>query len=230
MKTLGLIGGMSWESTVPYYRLINQTVKEQLGGLHSARLLLYSVDFAQIERLQHAGDWDAAGVVLADAGRALRAGGAELLVICTNTMHKVADVVESASGLPLLHIADPTGEEIRRAGLQRIGLLGTRFTMEQDFYRQRLVERHGLEVLVPDADDRDTVHRVIYEELCLGTIREESRARYRAIIERLVARGAQGVILGCTEIGLLIGAEDAAVPLFDTTALHARHAALAALG
>lgn len=230
MKTLGLIGGMSWESTVPYYRLINQTVKEQLGGLHSARLLLYSVDFAQIERLQHAGDWDAAGAVLADAGRALRAGGAELLVICTNTMHKVADAVESASGLPLLHISDPTGEEIRRAGLQRIGLLGTRFTMEQDFYRQRLVERHGLDVLVPDADDRDTVHRVIYEELCLGTIREESRVRYRAIIERLVARGAQGVILGCTEIGLLVGADDAAVPLFDTTALHARHAALASLG
>ncbi|MDI9238109.1 aspartate/glutamate racemase family protein [Lysobacter sp. LF1] len=229
MKTLGLIGGMSWESTVPYYRLINQTVKEQLGGLHSARLLLYSVDFAQIERLQHAGDWDAAGAVLADAGRALRAGGAELLVICTNTMHKVADAVESASGLPLLHIADPTGEEIRRAGLQRIGLLGTRFTMEQDFYRQRLVERHGLEVLVPEADDRDTVHRVIYEELCLGTIRAESRAQYRAIIERLVARGAQGVILGCTEIGLLVGADDAQVPLFDTTALHARHAALAAL-
>lgn len=229
MKTLGLIGGMSWESTVPYYRLINQTVKEQLGGLHSARLLLYSVDFAQIERLQHAGDWDAAGAVLADAGRALRAGGAELLVICTNTMHKVADAVESASGLPLLHIADPTGEEIRRAGLQRIGLLGTRFTMEQDFYRQRLVERHGLEVLVPEADDRDTVHRVIYDELCLGTIRAESRAQYRAIIERLVARGAQGVILGCTEIGLLVGADDAQVPLFDTTALHARHAALAAL-
>lgn len=229
MKTLGLIGGMSWESTVPYYRVINQTVKERLGGLHSARLLLYSVDFAQIEKLQHAGDWDAAGVVLADAARSLKAGGADLLVICTNTMHKVADAVEAASGLPLLHIADPTGDAIRRAGLSRVGLLGTRFTMEQDFYRQRLVQRHGLEVLVPDADDRDIVHRVIYDELCLGTIRSTSRAQYRDIIERLVARGAQGVILGCTEIGLLVGDEDAPVPLFDTTALHARQAALAAL-
>lgn len=229
MKTLGLIGGMSWESTVPYYRLINQTVKEQLGGLHSARLLLYSVDFAQIEKLQHAGDWDAAGAVLADAARALKAGGAQLLVICTNTMHKVADAVEAASGLPLLHIADPTGEEIRRHGLQRVGLLGTRFTMEQDFYRQRLTDRHGLEVLVPDADDRETVHRVIYEELCLGTIREQSRQQYRDVIARLVGRGAQAVILGCTEIGLLVGDGDAEVPLFDTTALHARHAALAAL-
>ena len=229
MKTLGLIGGMSWESTVPYYRIVNQTVKERLGGLHSARLLLYSVDFAQIEKLQHAGDWDAAGTVLADAARALRAGGAQLLVICTNTMHKVADAVETASGLPLLHIADATGEAIRDAGLQRVGLLGTRFTMEQDFYRQRLVERHGLEVLVPEPDDRDTVHRVIYDELCQGTIREESRARYRTVIERLVARGAQGIILGCTEIGLLEGDDDASVPLFDTTALHARAAALAAL-
>ena len=229
MKTLGLIGGMSWESTVPYYRLINQTVKERLGGLHSARLLLYSVDFAEIEKLQHAGDWDAAGEVLADAARALKAGGAELLVICTNTMHKVADAVEAASGLPLLHIADATGDEIRRQGLTRIGLLGTRFTMEQDFYRRRLVERHGLEVLVPDADDRDLVHGVIYDELCLGTIRDESRAQYRRVMDALVARGAQGIVLGCTEIGLLVGEGDASVPLFDTAALHARHAALAAL-
>lgn len=229
MKTLGLIGGMSWESTVPYYRLINQTVKERLGGLHSARLLLYSVDFAQIEKLQHAGDWDAAGAVLADAARSLKAGGAQLLVICTNTMHKVADAVEAASGLPLLHIADATGEEIRRAGLQRIGLLGTRFTMEQDFYRKRLIERHGLEVLVPEADEREIVHRVIYDELCQGAIREESRAQYRRIMAALVERGAQGIILGCTEIGLLVGQGDASVPLFDTTALHARHAALAAL-
>ena len=229
MKTLGLIGGMSWESTVPYYRTINQTVKEQLGGLHSARLLLYSVDFAQIEKLQHAGDWDAAGAVLADAARSLKAGGAQLLVICTNTMHKVADAVETASGLPLLHIADPTGEAIRAHGFTRIGLLGTRFTMEQDFYRQRLVERHGLEVLVPEADERDIVHRVIYDELCQGEIREESRAQYRGVMASLVARGAQGIILGCTEIGLLVGEGDASVPLFDTTALHARAAALAAL-
>jgi aspartate racemase len=228
MKTLGLIGGMSWESTVPYYRLINQTVKQELGGLHSARLILYSVDFAEIERLQMSGDWDTAGQVLADAARALRAGGAELLVICTNTMHKVADVVEAASGLPVLHIADATANEIRARGLQRVGLLGTRFTMEQDFYRQRLVG-HGLEVLVPDADDRGIVHRVIYDELCLGQVRDESRQQYRRIITGLVARGAQGVILGCTEIGLLVGDDDASVPLFDTAALHARHAALAAL-
>lgn len=228
MKTLGLIGGMSWESTVPYYRLINQTVKEQLGGLHSARLLLYSVDFAEIERLQQSGDWDTAGQVLADAARALRAGGAELLVLCTNTMHKVADAVESAAGLPLLHIADATAAEIRAQGLTRIGLLGTRFTMEQAFYRERL-ESHGLEVLVPETDDRGIVHRVIYDELCLGQVREASREQYRRIIAELVAGGAQGVILGCTEIGLLVGPGDASVPLFDTAALHARHAALAAL-
>lgn len=230
MKTLGLIGGMSWESTVPYYRTINQTVKEQLGGLHSARLLLYSVDFAEIEKLQHADDWDAAGAVLADAARSLKAGGAQLLVICTNTMHKVADAVEAASGLPLLHIADATGDAIRARGITRIGLLGTRFTMEQDFYRRRLIERHGLDVLVPESDERDLVHRVIYDELCQGVIRDESRAQYRRVMDGLVARGAQGIILGCTEIGLLVGEDDASVPLFDTTALHARAAALAALG
>lgn len=230
MKTLGLIGGMSWESTVPYYRMINQTVKEQLGGLHSARLLLYSVDFAEIEKLQHAGDWVAAGAVLADAARSLKAGGAQLLVICTNTMHKVADAVEAASGLPLLHIADATGDAIRARGITRIGLLGTRFTMEQDFYRRRLIERHGLDVLVPEPDERDLVHRVIYDELCQGVIRDESRTQYRRVMDGLVARGAQGIILGCTEIGLLVGEGDASVPLFDTTALHARAAALAALG
>ncbi|UOF15151.1 aspartate/glutamate racemase family protein [Lysobacter capsici] len=229
-KTLGLLGGMSWESTLPYYRVINETVRERLGGLHSARLLLYSVDFAEVERLQHAGDWDAAGALLGRAARSLRDGGAELLVICTNTMHKVADAVETASGLPLLHIADPTGAAIRAAGLTKIGLLGTRFTMEQAFYRQRLIERHGLDVIVPDDDGRELVHKVIYEELCLGRIRDESRAAYRRIIAELAARGAQGVILGCTEIGLLIGPADVDVPLFDTTALHARAAALAAIG
>ncbi|CAA9345563.1 MAG: Aspartate racemase [uncultured Lysobacter sp.] len=228
MKTLGLIGGMSWESTVPYYRLINQVVAERLGGLHSARLLLYSVDFAQIERLQQMGDWDAAGEVLADAARALRAGGAELLVICTNTMHKVADAVEAASGLPLVHIADATAQAITSLGLQRVGLLGTRFTMEQRFYIERL-ERHGLEVLVPDDAQRDLVHRVIYDELCRGRIEAASRGAYRDIIASLVERGAQGVILGCTEIGLLVQPGDASVPLFDTAALHARAAALAAL-
>ncbi|MBW8808556.1 MAG: aspartate/glutamate racemase family protein, partial [Lysobacter sp.] len=189
-KTLGLLGGMSWESTLPYYRVINETVRERLGGLHSARLLLYSVDFAEVERLQHAGDWDAAGALLGRAARSLRDGGAELLVICTNTMHKVADAVETASGLPLLHIAEPTGEAIRAAGLTKIGLLGTRFTMEQAFYRQRLIERHGLEVIVPDDDGRDLVHKVIYEELCLGRIRDESREAYRRIIAGLAARGA----------------------------------------
>jgi aspartate racemase len=229
-KTLGLLGGMSWESTLPYYRVINETVRERLGGLHSARLLLYSVDFAEVERLQHAGDWDAAGALLGRAARSLRDGGAELLVICTNTMHKVADAVETASGLPLLHIADPTGAAIRAAGLTKIGLLGTRFTMEQAFYRQRLIERHGLDVIVPDDDGRELVHKVIYEELCLGRIRDESREAYRRIISELAARGAQGVILGCTEIGLLIGPADVEVPLFDTTALHARAAALAAIG
>lgn len=229
-KTLGLLGGMSWESTLPYYRVINETVRERLGGLHSARLLLYSVDFAEVERLQHAGDWDAAGALLGRAARSLRDGGAELLVICTNTMHKVADAVETASGLPLLHIADPTGAAIRAAGLTKIGLLGTRFTMEQAFYRQRLIERHGLDVIVPDDDGRELVHKVIYEELCLGRIRDESREAYRRIIARLATRGAQGVILGCTEIGLLIGPADVEVPLFDTTALHARAAALAAIG
>lgn len=230
MKTLGLLGGMSWESTLPYYRQINETVRERLGGLHSARLLLYSVDFAEVERLQHAGDWDAAGALLGRAACSLRDGGAQLLVICTNTMHKVADAVEAACGLPLLHIADPTGAAIRAAGLRSVGLLGTRFTMEQDFYRRRLIERHGLEVIVPDAAARERVHRIIYDELCLGRIRDESRREYQAVIADLVAQGAQGVILGCTEIGLLIGDDDVAIPRFDTAALHARAAALAAIG
>jgi aspartate racemase len=224
MKTIGLIGGMSWESTMPYYRLINEGVKQRLGGLHSARLVLYSVDFHEIERLQHDGNWDEAGAQLAAAARALRAAGAEFLVLCTNTMHKVAATIEAAVEIPLLHIADPTAEAIRQAGIGTIGLLGTRFTMEEDFYRGRLAAHHGLNVLIPDAADREVVHRVIYAELCLGATREESRAAYRAIIGRLAAQGAQGIILGCTEIGLLIKPEDAPVPLFDTTALHAASA------
>jgi aspartate racemase len=228
MKTLGLIGGMSWESTIPYYREINRTVAQRLGGLHSARLLLYSLDFAQLEALQRTGDWDEAGRMLGDAARALRAGGAELVVICANTMHLVADAVEAASGLPVLHIADATAGAIEAAGLTRVGLLGTRYTMEQPFLRERL-ERRGLEVIVPDEPQRDTVHRVIYEELCRGRIEDASREQYRAIIASLVERGAQGVILGCTEIGLLVAPDDASVPLFDTAALHARAAALAAL-
>lgn len=230
METLGLLGGMSWESTALYYRLVNETVRERLGGLHSARLLLYSVDFAQIERLQHAGDWDGAGRVLGAAARALRDGGAGRLVLCTNTMHKVADAIEAGAGLPLLHIADPTGAAIRAAGFTRVGLLATRFTMEQAFYRRRLAERHGLDVRVPDAAARERVHRVIYEELCLGVVRDASREAYRRIIARLVDEGAECIILGCTEICLLVGDGDAEVPLFDTTALHARAAALACIG
>lgn len=229
MKTIGLIGGMSWESTVPYYRLINETVKERLGGLHSAKVILYSVDFYEIERLQHSGDWDAAGMLLADAARSLEAAGADFLVLCTNTMHKVAPAIEAAVRIPLFHIADPTAEDIKRAGFSKVGLLGTRFTMEQAFYKDRLRERHGLDVLVPDQEDRDIVHCVIYDELCLGTIRPESGTEYRRIIAGLVARGAEAVILGCTEISLLVDQQDSTVPLFDTTAIHARKAAEFAL-
>lgn len=229
MKTIGLLGGMSWESTLPYYRHINEAVRERLGGLHSARLLLYSLDFHEIEALQRQGDWAAAGALLADAARRLESAGADFLLLCTNTMHKVADAIEAASDLPLLHIADPTAAAIQAAGLQRVGLLGTRFTMEQPFYRARLEDRHGIQVLVPDEPDRAEVHRVIYEELCLGVVSEASRQAYRQVIGRLVARGAQAVILGCTEIGLLVQAGDAEVPLFDTCVLHAQAAAERAL-
>ncbi|WP_275113412.1 aspartate/glutamate racemase family protein [Rhodanobacter thiooxydans] len=214
---------MSWESTVSYYREINEGVKQQLGGLHSARLLLFSVDFHEIEQLQHAGEWEKAGEVLAQAASALERAGAEGLVICTNTMHKVAAQVQSAVSIPLLHIADPTAAAIKAAGLTRIGLLGTRFTMEQDFYRKRL-ESHGLEVLIPGEEDRAVVHAVIYDELCLGIVREESRKKYLGIIDRLVGNGAQAIILGCTEISLLIRPTDTRVPLFDTTAIHAADA------
>ena len=229
MKTIGLIGGMSWESTIPYYRQINETIKQRLGGLHSAKLVLYSVDFHEIERLQHAGDWDAAGVMLADAARALEAAGADFLVLCTNTMHKVAGSIEAAVAIPLFHIADPTAAEIRRAGHATVGLLGTRFTMEQAFYRDRLSERHGLGVVVPHAEDREIVHRIIYEELCLGIVKPESREAYRRIMGKLAAQGAQAIVLGCTEISLLVDQQDAEVPLFDTTAIHARMAADEAL-
>ena len=225
MKTIGLIGGMSWESTVPYYRLINETVAARLGGLHSARLVLYSVDFHDIERLQHAGDWAAAGELLAQAARSLQVAGADVLVLCTNTMHKVAAQIEAAVNIPLFHIADPTAAEIRAAGHRCVGLLGTRFTMEQGFYRDRLAERHGLQVLVPEAGEREIVHRVIYEELCLGRVVPASRAEYRRVMAGLVARGAEAIILGCTEICLLVDASDASVPLFDTTSIHARKAA-----
>jgi aspartate racemase len=224
MKTLGLIGGMSWESTVPYYRQINQRVNQRLGGLHSAKIILYSVDFQQIEALQRSGDWQQAGLLLAEAAQALHRAGAEGLVLCTNTMHKVASAITAASPLPLLHIADATAQQIRQQGLRRIGLLGTRFTMEQDFYKARLAEQ-GIDVLIPEQAERDLVHQVIYQELCLGHIKAESRLAYQRIIADLVAAGAEGVILGCTEIGLLVQPDDAAVPLFDTTAIHARAAA-----
>lgn len=225
MKTIGLIGGMSWESTALYYRIVNERIRERLGGLHSARLVLVSVDFHEIERLQHTDAWDEAGQLLADAAVSLQAAGAECVVVCTNTMHKLADTIERAVRVPLLHIADPTGEEIIRAGFSKVGLLGTRFTMEQPFYRARLQQRHGLQVITPDAADQDAVHRVIYQELCVGRVLEGSREIYRDIIRRLAAQGAQAVILGCTEITMLIGPDDSPVPLFDTTLLHARAAA-----
>lgn len=228
MQTIGLLGGMSWESTLPYYRTINETVRDALGGLHSARIVLNSVDFHDIERLQDAGDWVRAGEVLADAARSVEAAGADFLVLCTNTMHNVAPAIARAVTIPLLHITDPTACAIADAGLSCIGLLGTRFTMEQSFYRDRLAT-HGITAVVPDDDDRECVHRVIYDELCRGEIRAASRAHYRSIIERLVARGARGIVLGCTEIAMLIGADDVSVPVFDTALLHAKAAATRAL-
>jgi aspartate racemase len=221
MKTIGLIGGMSWESTEVYYRLINEGVKARLGGLHSAAIVMISVDFAPIARMQAAGDWDEAGRVLAEHARRVEAAGAELLVLCTNTMHRVAPAIERAIRVPLVHIADPTGQAIERRGISKIGLLGTRFTMEQEFYRGRLASAYGLEVMVPDEDDRAVVHDVIYGELCLGNVRDDSRARYLTIIQDLGRRGCGGVILGCTEIGMLVKPEDCSMPLFDTTELHA---------
>jgi len=229
VKTIGLIGGMSWESTLPYYRQINETIKERLGGLHSAKIVLYSVDFHEIERLQHAGDWEASGAILADAARSLEAAGAAFLVLCTNTMHKVASSIEAAVAIPLFHIADPTATEIKRAGHSTVGLLGTRFTMEQAFYRARLSESHGLRVIVPDSEDREIIHRIIYEELCLGVVKPKSRSEYRRIMGRLASQGAKAIILGCTEISLLVNQQDSEVPLFDTTAIHARMAAEVAL-
>ncbi len=218
---IGLIGGMSWESSAQYYRLINEAVRERVGGVASARTLMWSFDFAEIERLQHAGRWPELSRRLADAARALEAGGADFLVLCTNTMHREAEAIEAAVRIPLLHIADPTGEAIKAAGLSTVGLLGTAFTMEHAFYRGRLESRHGLTVLTPDADDRAAVHRIIYEELVAGRVLDASREAYRAVIARLVERGAQAIILGCTEIMLLIGQEDSPVPVFDTTTLHA---------
>ncbi|MEQ1512884.1 MAG: aspartate/glutamate racemase family protein [Lysobacteraceae bacterium] len=223
MRTLGLLGGMSWESTIPYYRIINEHVRKKRGGLHSAKLLLHSVDFAEVETLQRSGEWDAAGAMLAEAAHGLRLAGAEAIVLCTNTMHLVAPAIEAAVDIPLLHIADATAQRIHAAGLTRVALLGTRFTMEQAFYRER-VEAAGIEVSTPDVQQRERVHRVIYDELCLGRILDASRDDYRVVIADLVARGAQGVILGCTEIGLLVGEGDSTVPLLDTTRIHAEAA------
>ncbi|WP_027961976.1 aspartate/glutamate racemase family protein [Halomonas halodenitrificans] len=228
MRTIGLIGGMSWESTQTYYRLINQGVKAQLGGLHSARLVLYSVDFAEIEALQRRGDWAATAQILGAAARSLEAAGADFLMLCTNTMHKVAPQIEQAATIPLLHIADATARELHRQGVSRVGLLGTRFTMEQAFYRERL-EAQGIQTLIPDDAQRERVHDIIFEELCCGEIRADSKAAYLEIVASLAGQRAQGVILGCTEIGLLIQDDDTEVPLFDTTEIHAEQAVAAAL-
>ncbi len=229
MKTIGLIGGMSWESSLEYYRLINQSVKAFLGGLHSAQCLMYSVDFAEVEVLQHAGEWEKAGQMMAEAAIRLELGGADFVVICTNTMHKLAPYVQEAVDIPLLHIADATAAAVQATGIKRIGLLGTKFTMEEDFYRGRLQEKYDLEVIVPSLEDRNLVHQVIYGELCLGQIREDSRKQYQTIIRGLEAAGAQGVILGCTEIGLLIKQKDSTLPVFDTTEIHAETAVKIAL-
>jgi aspartate racemase len=229
MQTIGLIGGMSWESTIPYYRIINESVKQKLGGLHSAKIVLYSVDFQEIERHQRAGDWAAAAQILGRAGSALRSAGADFFLICTNTMHKVADEVQRAAGIPLLHVVDAVAVEVKEGGIGKVGLLGTRFTMEQDFYRARLSGK-GIESLIPNLADRDVIHRVIYDELCLGKVRDQSRSAYRDIIQRLVCDGAEGIVLGCTEIAMLIGPQDSPVPIFDTTAIHAHAAAEYALG
>ena len=229
MKTIGMIGGMSWESTIPYYRTINETIRARLGGLHSAKILLYSFDFEEIAHLQRSGDWDTAGFRLAASARSLQTAGADFLILCTNTMHKVAPIIEAAVTIPLLHIADIAGAEIKKAGHSAIGLMGTRFTMEESFYRERLKLRFGLDVVVPDESDREIVNRVIFDELCRGITSVDSRAEYRRIMGSLAMQGAQAILLGCTEISLLVNQEDSPVPLFDTTTLHGRAAAEFAL-
>lgn len=229
MKTIGLIGGMSWESTIPYYRHINETVRAQRGGLHSAKVVLHSVDFQEIEVLMRANDWPQIGQRLGQIAQSLETAGADFLVLCTNTMHIVAPAIEASVRIPLHHIADPTAQAIKAQGFQTVGLIGTRPTMAQSFYKDRLLQQHGLQVLTPAAADQDTIHRIIFEELCLGRIVDTSRIAYRAAMDRLVQRGAQAIILGCTEISLLVNADDCTVPLFDTTALHAVSAAQRAL-
>ncbi|EKT62534.1 aspartate/glutamate racemase family protein [Providencia burhodogranariea] len=224
MKTIGLIGGMSWESTLLYYKQINEGIKQQLGGLHSAKIALYSVDFAEIERMQSLGQWDLAGEYLAQAGKNVEQAGANFILLCTNTMHKVAEKIEQNINIPLLHIADATGERIIKSGLKKIGLLGTAFTMEQPFYKNRLSDKYNLSVITPTAEDRKIIHDIIYQELCLGKIDANSKKQYQRIMASLVAQGAEGIILGCTEITLLINEHDTSVPIFDTTALHTQKA------
>lgn len=224
MRMIGLIGGMSWESSAEYYRILNQGVRDKVGPTASAPCLLWSFNFADIEALQHKGDWDGLCAQMVKAAQTLESAGAEMLVICTNTMHRMAPSVQAAVKIPLLHIADPTAQRIKAAGLKKVGLLGTAFTMEQDFYKGRLIEQHGLDVMIPNDEDRAVVHRVIYDELVAGKIVPASRAAYRAIIARLIAQGAEAIILGCTEIMLLVQPEDSTVPIFDTTQLHAQAA------
>lgn len=221
MKTIGLIGGMSWESSLEYYRIINETTRTQLGGLHSSKCILYSVDFAEIETLQHQGKWQEAAQLMLAAGQSLERAGADFVIICTNTMHKLADEIQANMRIPLLHIADATAQKIKAAGLNTIGLLGTRFTMEQDFYKGRLIDKYGLKVITPDSQEREIIHRVIYDELCLGIVKQDSREQYIQIMEKLVQEGAEGIILGCTEIELLVHEGDSQVPLFPTTKIHA---------
>lgn len=220
MITIGLIGGMSWESSVEYYRIINEEIKKRLGGLHSAKCLLYSVDFAEIERYQAEGDWDSAGKILGEVALSLEKAGAEFIVICTNTMHKVVQIVKEKINIPILHIADATANQIKKLNLKTVGLLGTKYTMEQDFYKSR-IESNGIRVLVPNQTEREKINKIIYEELCLGNIKQSSRDYYKEVIKNLVANGAEGIILGCTEIGLLVKEEDSEVPIFDTTEIHA---------
>ena len=224
MKTIGLLGGMSWESTLGYYRAINEGIKKTLGGLHSAKIVMYSVDFAPIEKLQHTGDWEGTAKILSEAAQSIQAAGADFLLICTNTMHKVAPQIKAAIQIPLLHIADATAEILVNGGINSVGLLGTAFTMEQEFYKGRLINNYGLQVLVPNEDDRKIVHKIIYQELCLGKIEPNSKAEYLRIIDTLAAQGAEAVILGCTEIGMLVNQTDTDVRLLDTTAIHAEKA------
>lgn len=230
MKTIGLIGGMSWESSLEYYRILNETVKTKLGGFHSAKCILYSVDFEEIENLQQSGQWQEAARLMILAGQSLERAGADFIILCTNTMHKLANEIQGNIHIPFLHIADATAQKIKAAGLSTIGLLGTRFTMEQEFYKGRLIEEHGLNVITPDSLDREVVHRIIYDELCLGVIKPESRIKYIDIMNKLIHKGAEGIILGCTEIELLVQDGDCPAPLFPTTRIHAVAAVEYALG